>query len=103
MWRAIIAIAAVALIVSPKGVSQESLCDPCVDPPRPTRHDSASPSETSVGTSEDLNRLGGTSIDAVLRQLPKFFAEETEPDDKDGEPADSAEPAGEADSEVPDE
>src|SRR5690606_20468371 len=103
MWRLSTSIAAVAVIVSPLGVAQESLCEPCVDPPMPRRHDSSNPSEVSVITTESMNELGVRSIEAILNSYPKFVPEEMQPNKDDDRSEDSIEADNAVDDpEVPD-
>lgn len=102
MWRSSMSLAAAAMIVSPLGIAQESLCNPCVDPPMPRRQEFVSPTDVGVITIEEMMGRSGARIDALLDQLRKLEREKTQPGKDDDESEDSIEADNAVDdSEVP--
>jgi len=68
------AIGAILFATSTSGWAQDSLCNPCVDPPlREQRGLPGSWTERSVVSPDDMRRLGIISIEEMRNQLPYEF------------------------------
>ncbi len=85
--RWIYAVVGCAAIMAPPLASaqesQESLCNPCVDPPHmmhPRLQDFGSPDAVQVITAEDLRNLGLVSVTDMIMQMSLAVTDETTPD-----------------------
>jgi hypothetical protein len=59
-----------ALLIAMPGLAQESLCNPCVDPPvRKIQPDFTSPNQTVTVTAEDMRNLGVITVADMVNQL----------------------------------
>jgi hypothetical protein len=65
------------MLIAAPAVSQESLCNPCVDPPVNgiRRPDFMQTNSTVIITAEDMRNLGVTSVAEMVQQLPSAAAE----------------------------
>lgn len=72
-----IVLASLTVLAWSGGLAQESLCNPCVDPPvnRIRRSDFAPPGSTVTVTAEDMRNLGVTSVAEMIAQLPSNVPE----------------------------
>ena len=96
----------VAVVVSPLALAQESLCNPCVDPPplRPLDNFS-SQTATTIVTAEDMRKLGVISVADMVNQLPQPIVEQEVVNSEEVQPSSDEEDGAtsEADSQPSDE
>jgi hypothetical protein len=70
-------VATLSLLAGFPGLAQESLCNPCVDPPstRPPRPDLRRTGSTVTVTAEDMRQLGIIRVADLIAQLPAAAVE----------------------------
>jgi len=88
-----VSVGALLALSAAAALAQESLCNPCVDPPVIRRDNFVSPGATNVIRAEDMRNLGVVSVADLIDQLQRRSEEEQVRDQPPAEQDDSESPS----------